>query len=209
MIQSYSWYILDLTFSARELIHLRSNFFCQTVGTYGIYLAPARQLKQSRSNLCYTSWTTDIYARQLILARSNLHQLDNLHVGSNLDQLDNWYMLDNWYVVDLTCISLTNLSRKKHIIKGCQTVHFKLIYIYTCISSVCRFFTEDAAKTPAACCIISGLDYCNCLLMGTPNSPLQFQKIQNFAARLVLLAPRHSHSTPPGKTALASHFRTY
>ena len=37
---------------------------------------------------------------------------------------------------------------------------------------------------------------CNCLLMGTPNSVIQpLQKIQNFSARLVLLAPRHHHST--------------
>ena len=33
--------------------------------------------------------------------------------------------------------------------------------------------------------------------MGTPNSVIQsLQKIQNVAARLVLLAPRHHHSTP-------------
>ena len=33
--------------------------------------------------------------------------------------------------------------------------------------------------------------------MGTPNSAIQpLQKIQNFAARLVLLAPRLHHSTP-------------
>ena len=33
--------------------------------------------------------------------------------------------------------------------------------------------------------------------MGTPNSAIQhLQKIQNFAATLVLLAPRHQHSTP-------------
>ena len=39
--------------------------------------------------------------------------------------------------------------------------------------------------------------HCNCLLMGTPNSVIQpLQKIQNFAARLVLLAPCHHHSTP-------------
>ena len=45
--------------------------------------------------------------------------------------------------------------------------------------------------------ILSRLDYCNCLLMGTPNSVIQpLQKIQNFAARLVLLAPRYHHSTP-------------
>ena len=45
--------------------------------------------------------------------------------------------------------------------------------------------------------ILSQLDYCNCLLMGTPNSVIQpLQKIQNFAARLVLLAPHHHHWTP-------------
>ena len=33
--------------------------------------------------------------------------------------------------------------------------------------------------------------------MGTPNSVIQpLQKILNFVARLVLLAPRHHHSTP-------------
>ena len=33
--------------------------------------------------------------------------------------------------------------------------------------------------------------------MGTPNSVIQsLQKIQNVAARLVILAPRHHHSTP-------------
>ena len=40
--------------------------------------------------------------------------------------------------------------------------------------------------------IFSRLDYCNCLLMCTPNSGVQpLQKIQNFVARLVLLKPRH------------------
>ena len=45
--------------------------------------------------------------------------------------------------------------------------------------------------------------------MDTPDSVIQpIEKSQNFAARLVLvLAPRHHHSTSPasGNTALASH----
>ena len=47
--------------------------------------------------------------------------------------------------------------------------------------------------------------------MGSPDSVIQpLQKIQSFAARLVLLAPRHHHSTPLlEKTVLASNFRTY
>ena len=91
--------------------------------------------------------------------------------------------------------------------KTCQTVYFKLKHI----SWICRFFTGDAAKTLVTSYILSWLDYYDCLLMGTPNSVIQpLQKIQNFAARLVLLAPHHHHSTPlRKKTALVSHVRTY
>ena len=85
------------------------------------------------------------------------------------------------------------LSMKKHVIKICQTAYFKLKHI----SSIRRFFTEDATKTLVTSYILSRLDYCNCLFMGTPNSVIQpLQKIQNFAARLVLLVPSHHHSTP-------------
>ena len=74
-----------------------------------------------------------------------------------------------------------------------QTAYFELKRI----SSVRRFLTEDATKTPVTSYILSRLDYCNCLLVGTPNSVIQpLQKIQNFAARLVLLAPRNHHATP-------------
>ena len=93
---------------------------------------------------------------------------------------------------------------KKHVIKICQTAYFELKRIST-------FLTEDATKTLVASYILSRLDYCKCLLMGTPNSVIQpLQKILNFAERLVLLELRRHHSTPLlRKTALASHFRTY
>ena len=82
---------------------------------------------------------------------------------------------------------------KKHVTKICQTAFFEL----TRLSLIRRFLTEDAAKTLVTSYILSRLDYCNCLLVGTPNSVTQpLQKIQNFAARLVLLAPRRHHSTP-------------
>ena len=85
----------------------------------------------------------------------------------------------------------SKLSMKKHVIKIFQTAYFELKRI----SSIRRFLsTEDATKTFVTSYILSRLDYCNCLLMGTPNSVIQpLQKIQNFAARL---APRHHHSTP-------------
>ena len=87
----------------------------------------------------------------------------------------------------------SKLSMKKHVIKICQTAYFEL----TPISSSHRFRTEDAAKTLVTSCILSRLDYCSCLLMAAPNFVIQpFQKIQNFDARLILLAPRHQQTTP-------------
>ena len=87
----------------------------------------------------------------------------------------------------------SKLSTKKHVIKICQTAYFEL----KCISSIRRFLTEDATNTLVTSYMLSRLDYCKCPLMGTPNSVIQpLPKIQNFAARLVLLAPRHHHSTP-------------
>ena len=50
------------------------------------------------------------------------------------------------------------------------------------------FLTEDAANTLVTSYLLSRLDYCNCLLMGTPKSVIQ--PLQ------VLLAPHHHHSTP-------------
>ena len=100
----------------------------------------------------------------------------------------------------------SKLSLKKHIKKTCETAYCKL----NCISFICRFLTEDAAKILVSSYILSWLDYCNCLLMSTTESLIQtLQKIQNIAARLVLLAPCHYHSTPfLEKNALAnSHFR--
>ena len=85
------------------------------------------------------------------------------------------------------------LSMKKHVIKICQTAHFELKRI----SSIRRFLTEDATQTLVTSYILSRFDYCNCLLMGAPNSVIQpLQEVQNFAARLILMAPRHHLSTP-------------
>ena len=60
----------------------------------------------------------------------------------------------------------SKLSTKKHIIKICQTAYFELKRI----SSIRRFLNEDATKSLVTSYILSRLDYCNCLFMGTPNS---------------------------------------
>ena len=75
----------------------------------------------------------------------------------------------------------SNLTMKQHVIKICQTAYYELKRI----SSIRRYLTEDAAKQLVTSCVLSRLDYCNSLLMGTPNSVIQpMQKVQNTAARL-------------------------
>ena len=98
----------------------------------------------------------------------------------------------------------SELSTKK-VVKICQTAYFELKRI----SSIRRFLTEDATHVTSY--ILSRLDYCNCLLIGAPSYVIQpLQKVQNFAARLILMAPRHHHSTPLlKKAALASLFRAH
>ena len=68
---------------------------------------------------------------------------------------------------NLVVILVSNLSMKKHVLKICQTAYLERKRI----SSLHRFLTEDATKTLVTSYILSQLDYCNCLLMGTPNSP--------------------------------------
>ena len=87
----------------------------------------------------------------------------------------------------------SDLTIKQHVIKTCQTDYYELKRI----SSIRRYLTEGAAKQLVTSCVLSRLDYCNSLLMGSSNSVIQpMQKVQNTAARLILRAPRHINCTP-------------
>ena len=85
--------------------------------------------------------------------------------------------------INLGFILDSNLTLKQHI-KICQTAYCELKRII----SICRYLIEDAAKQLVTSCVLSRLDYCNSLLVGTPKiQPMQ--KVQNTTARLILRAP--------------------
>ena len=68
----------------------------------------------------------------------------------------------------------SNLSMKQHVIKVCQTAYYELKRV----SSIRSYVTEDATKKLVTSCVLSRLDYCNSLLMGTPSSVIQpMQKV--------------------------------
>ena len=83
----------------------------------------------------------------------------------------------------------SKLSMMKYVIKICQTAYFELKRI----SSIHRFLTEDATKTLVTSYILSRLEYCNCLLMGTPNSVIQ--PLQKFRTLLQDLFSWHPVTT--------------
>jgi len=57
--------------------------------------------------------------------------------------------------------------------------------------------TAEAARTVAAACISSWLDYCNALLQGLLNTLLRkLQSVQNATARLITGTRRCDHITP-------------
>ena len=91
-------------------------------------------------------------------------------------------------VRNLGFILASNLTMKQHVIKVCQTAYYELKRI----SSIRSYLTADATKKLVTSCVLSRLDYCNSLLMDTPNSVIQpMQNAQNAAARLILRALRH------------------
>ena len=86
----------------------------------------------------------------------------------------------------------SNLSMRQHVSKVCQVAYLELKRI----SSIRHLLTDSAAKTLVTSCVLSRLDYCNSLLIGVPHSVIQpLQRVQNFAARLVLKASRFESST--------------
>ena len=91
---------------------------------------------------------------------------------------------------------------KKQVLNICENAHFELKHI----GSVRRFLTEDASKTLVTSYILSWLDYCSCLLMGTPDSVTNLSRKFKTLLQDSFLGTPPPPLTSPGKPALASHF---
>ena len=80
-----------------------------------------------------------------------------------------------------------------HIKNVCWSAYSELC----CISTIGHCLSVDSTKTLVSAFVLSRLDYCNSFLSGCPNHLLEkLQKVQNFAARLVLKAHKRDHVSP-------------
>ena len=79
-----------------------------------------------------------------------------------------------------------------HVSNIARTCYFELC----CLASICRFMTSTATATLVSAFVLSRIDYCNSLLLGsTYEVTSHLQWIQNYAAREILRLPNSSNIT--------------
>ena len=79
-----------------------------------------------------------------------------------------------------------------HVSNIARTCYFELRRLV----SIRRFLTSTATATLVSAFVLSRIDYCSSLLFGsTHDVTSQFQRIQNYAARVILRLPKSSSIT--------------
>ena len=85
-----------------------------------------------------------------------------------------------------------HLTINEHVSTIARTCYFEL----RCLASIRRFLTSTATATLVSAFVLSRIDYCNSLLFGsTHDVTSHLQRIQNYAARVILRLPRSSNIT--------------
>ena len=82
-----------------------------------------------------------------------------------------------------------HLTMNAHVSNIARTCYFELLRL----ASICRFQTSTATATLVSAFTLSRIDYCSSLLFGSTNDVIShFQRIQNYAARVILRLPKSS-----------------
>ena len=85
-----------------------------------------------------------------------------------------------------------HITMNAHVSNIARTCYFKL----RCLASICRFLTSTATATFVSAFVLSRIDYCNSLLFGSTHDVIShLQRIQNYAARVILRLPKSSSIT--------------
>ena len=85
-----------------------------------------------------------------------------------------------------------HLTKNAHICNIARTCYFELRRL----ASIRRFLTSTATATLVSAFVLSRIDYCNSLLFGsTHDVTSHLQRIQNYAARVILRLPMSSSIT--------------
>ena len=85
-----------------------------------------------------------------------------------------------------------HLTMNPHVSNIAQTCYFELPHL----ASIRKFLTSTATATLVSAFVLSRIDYCNSLLFGsTHDVASHLQRIQNYAAQVILCLPMSSSMT--------------
>ena len=85
-----------------------------------------------------------------------------------------------------------HFTRNAHVSNIARTCYFELRRL----ASICGFLTSTATAKLVSAFALSRIDYCNSVLFGsTHDVPSHLQRIQNYAARVILRLPKSSSIT--------------
>ena len=84
-----------------------------------------------------------------------------------------------------------HLTMNAHFSNIARTCYFELRRL----ASIRRFLTSTATATLVSAFVLSRIDYCNSLLFGSTVVTSHLQRIQNYAARVILRIPMSSSIT--------------
>ena len=87
----------------------------------------------------------------------------------------------------------SNLTMSSHITNLCKS----LIYHLRNISRIRRYLDKNSCHHIIRSLILTRLDYANAMLLGTNSKNIaRLQKMQNWAAKIILCAKKRDHATP-------------
>ena len=87
----------------------------------------------------------------------------------------------------------SKLSMNIHISHVCQQVYYEI----SKLKQMSKYLNESSLKTISSSFILSRFDYCNSLLINLPAFQIErLQKLQNYAARIILKKRRRDPATP-------------
>ena len=96
------------------------------------------------------------------------------------------------YVKNLGFTLECHLTMNAHVSNIAQTCYFKQHHL----ASIRRILTSTATATLVSAFVLSRIDYCNSLLFGSTHEVTShLQRIQNYAARVILRLPKSSNIT--------------
>ena len=130
------------------------------------------------------------YKTELMLVSSN--RTKHLHNLSTLITIENSQVPFRQSVKNLGFTLDCHLVMNVHFTNIARTCYFELRRL----ASIRRYLTSTATSTLVTDLVLSRIDYCNSLLFGsTHDVTSHLQRIQNYAARVILCHPMSSSTT--------------